>query len=268
MHLSSYPLKDEQLVDLVLEREMDAVITAVKLGRSIRAQQNIKIRQPLKSVTVVSRDPALQDVIKRYSEHITEELNVKEVNFSEKEEEFVDVEVKPNFAVLGPRLGARVKEAAKELRSLSWEKLLELEEGGSIEVCGEEITRDDIEVRRTPKGGRIVAVERGITVFFDLNISEDLRLEGIAREIVNRIQKMRKDADLEVTDRINCAVKVNKQGEESALIEQALEQFKDYIMGETLTLNLALNKDLVSSPLLEQEHTIEGVEVKIALQKS
>jgi len=236
VHLADWPVADESRRDSELERKMELTQQAVSMGRALRTQHKLKTRQPLKALHLVTRDKAEKTILYEMSEIIAEELNVKEVIFRENEEDLVEYSAKANFKVLGRELGKDMKVAAARIEQLSVSEITSLMEGAvlSIEFDGQDKTSldlnaDSIVVQRTEKEGLKVLNEGSLTVALDPEITEELLKEGIVRDIVRAVQNLRKDTDLDVTDRINLTLFG------SDAVKDALEDFEDYLMQETLT---------------------------------
>ena len=190
-----------------------------------------------------------------------DELNVKEIVMVEDDTELSEVSYKPNFRSLGPRFGKRMGEVTAYLHNLSADEVVRLNAGEGLAVAGGEITIDDVEIQRREREDVLVAFEDNLGVGLDIHLSEELILEGNAREIVNRIQSMRKEAELAVTDRIRLSVR----GE--AEVMAAVEQHRSYVCTETLALDLVTD-DLPAQALLQRTWDINAHEAVIALEKA
>ena len=215
VHLADFPKPREKRRDRPLEFRMAAVRHAVSMGRSLRSQYNIKVRQPLRMAELVTRDLEEKKALLDMVEIIREELNVKEVVFKDNEEDLVEYEVKANFRVLGKELGKDMKAAAAGIESLSHAEIQSLIEGASLSidipsVDGEMrtvvITADKIDVRRKEKANLRVLNEKTLTVGLDTEITRELSMEGDIRDLVRGVQTGRKDMGLSVTDRIKLTV--------------------------------------------------------------
>lgn len=229
VHHCDFPMADESLRDPQLESDMESVRTTVRLGHNLRKQSNIRVRQPLQSVTIVTNDERVAASVLGHTELIEEELNVKEVLASHDEEALVSFSAKANFKILGPRLGAKMKDLAAAVEVLGHPEILDLQAGSTIEVAGETITVADLIIERTPRPGVVVASEGNLSVALDTALTELLRSEGMAREIVSVVQKMRRDQDLAVTDRITLTWETDDQE-----LAKAFEEFAEMIKSETL----------------------------------
>ena len=261
IHLEDYPLVKQNLIDEVLEKEMSLIQNAVSLGRALRSKVNIRTRQPLQSVTVVTKNETDAKVLEEYSLHIKEELNVKEVLFSSNESELVEVDVKPDFPALGPIFGKDMKSLTAKLKELSPQEIENIENGKDLEILGKTVPASSIKLIKKAKSSELeIETAKGVTVYFDTKISSKLLSEGLAREFINRVQKLRKDADFNISDRILTSFKAPSD------LAKALIQNKDYIMSETLTTKL--EQELISNPEIKETTEIEGVQVEIALTRN
>jgi len=227
---------DESLRDSALEFKMESVQKAVSMGRSLRYQFNLKTRQPLKAVELVTRNPDEKKVLLEMEESIREELNVKEVIFHDKEDDLVEYTAKANFRVLGKELGASMKQAASAIEGLSSSEIQSILEGAtlSIEVEGihVELTEEKILIHRIEKANLRVVNEGTLTVALDTEVTEELLLEGCIRDLVRGVQNLRKERGLEVTDRIQ--LRVSASGEGTDVLKKAFDNFSEYLSSETL----------------------------------
>ena len=241
IHLADYPVEDSSLRDLELEQKMAITRQAVSMGRALRSMHNYKIRQPLKAIYLVTRDSTEKKVLREMEEIIREELNVKDVLFKENEEDLVEYSAKPNYKVLGKKLGKHMKSVAKKIEALSMNEIQSLMEGATLYIEYDdgslELTLDGIVVQRTEKENVKVINEGSLTVGLDTEITEELRNEGMVRDLVRSIQNMRKDRGLEVTDRIYLYI----EGPDS--IKQAVESFEDHLLQETLAEEYSWKSD-------------------------
>lgn len=257
VHLADYPVCNEDLIDNRVEERMDLVRDLVGLGRAARAQEQIKVRQPIQKVLV---DGKYEDLISDLAPLMLEELNVKEVVFEKDLSRFMEYSLKPNFKVAGPILGPKIKNLSKELARLNaMEVVPKLEEGGSITLTldGEEveIKKDFVSINITAKEGFMVEMQNNLFVILDTTLTQELIQEGLAREFVSKVQQMRKAEDFEVTDKIN----IYFDGDEE--VAQAIDAFRDYIMQETLALSI----QRVNQPELEGQNLndhLTGIEVE------
>jgi isoleucyl-tRNA synthetase len=239
VHLSDFPAAINDRRDNDLEFRMAAVQHAVSMGRALRSQYNIKVRQPLKSVEMVTKNQEEKKVLREMEEIIREELNVKELIFRENEEELVAYEAKANFRVLGKELGKDMKAAAEKIAAFNQSEIQNLLEGAtiSIELAGSnqakkhsaDITVEKLDIRRLEKPNLKVLNEGTLTVALNTEITEELSKEGDVRDLVRGVQNLRKESGLEVTDRI----KLTLTG--SGRLKSAWEAFSGYVSSETLS---------------------------------
>ncbi|MFI3258359.1 MAG: DUF5915 domain-containing protein, partial [Spirochaetales bacterium] len=237
VHLADYPEYDESKRDTALEFEMDTVQKAVSMGRSLRYQYNLKIRQPLKSVEFVTRSSEEKTVLLSMEESIREELNVKKIVFHEREDELVEYRAKANFRTLGKELGPLMKEASNIIAELNQDSIQSLLDGAtlSIDVKGKiiELTEEKIVIERIEKSNLCVVNDGTLTVALDSEITDELRLEGYVRDLVRGVQNLRKENGFEVNDRIRLIAGCT-QKEHYADLQKAFNDFSDYIATETL----------------------------------
>ena len=252
VHLADYPVYDASKRDGELEFKMATVQKAVSMGRSLRYQYNLKIRQPLKSVEFVTRSTEEKTVLLSMEESIREELNVKKVVFHEREDELVEYKAKANFRTLGKELGALMKKASSIIENIDQQAIQSLLDGAvlSIDVDGKtvELTKDKIIVERLEKASLKVVNEGTLTVALDSEITEELKLEGYVRDLVRGVQSLRKEKGLEVTDRIKLTVSASNAAastDKTAELKKAFDMFNDYIVAETLAVQ-AQWKDCLS----------------------
>lgn len=241
VHLADYPVANEFFRDEQIEFQMATVQKAVSMGRSLRYQYNLKIRQPLKSVEFVTKNPDEKTVLLSMEDSIREELNVKKVVFHEREEELVEYRAKANFRTLGKELGPLMKEAAVIIQKLDAGAIQSILEGAtlSIEVSGQlvDLSEDKIIVERIEKEKLKVVNDGTLTVALDSEITAELQMEGYVRDLVRGVQNLRKDSDLHVTDRIHLAVfcdEASMSVENAQILRSAFDMFFDYISLETL----------------------------------
>jgi len=242
IHLTDFPVSRKDRRDTSLEFKMASVRRAVSMGRALRAQYNIKVRQPLKTIELVTRNPDEKKVLLEMEEIIREELNVKEVVFRDNEEDLVEYEAKANFRVLGKELGKDMKAAAEKIAALDRDEIRSLLEGATLTIDlpadtadgagpgrSVDITADKLDIRRLEKANLKVLNEGTLTVGLDTEITEELSKEGDVRDLVRGVQNLRKETGLEVTDRI----KLSLTG--SGRLKTAWEAFADYVASETLS---------------------------------
>jgi isoleucyl-tRNA synthetase len=260
VHLLDFPRRDEALADGELELGMDAVRRAVELGRAARAQAGVKVRQPLRKAVIVATDRE-REQIERLSELVAGELNVKQLEFVAEEAELVGYEVKPNYRSLGPRFGKLMPQAAAAVQALDPSAVAEAVAGErkvGIQVNGSEheLEPDDVTLVLQPLDGYQVEAESGRAVALALELDEELRREGLAREVVHAVQSARRDSGLEVTDRIALRL-----GGDPELLEAA-RAHQDYVAGETLATSLSFDAEDGTAARIEDR------ELRIALSRA
>ncbi|MCU4188028.1 isoleucine--tRNA ligase [Flavobacterium sp. HXWNR29] len=242
VHLAKFPVSVENFVDKSLESKMLKAQTVSSLVLSLRKKEMIKVRQPLQKVMIPVLDDNQRAEIEAVSDLIMAEVNVKEIELLDDASGVLVKQIKPNFKTLGPRFGKDMGLISKEIQNFSQEQIAKLERDSElvIDIAGKSITLslDDVEISSQDIEGWLVANSNGITVALDITISEELRKEGIARELVNRIQNIRKDSGFEVTDKIIVKMEKNPQLEEAVLANSA------YIKSETLTETLIFEEKI------------------------
>jgi len=231
VHHEDYPEVDESLIDTGIEASMAVVRSVVSLGRGLRVANQLKIRTPLQTLTVVSHDDTVRAAVDSHAELIAEELNVKVVTTSDDEQAHAYLAVKPNYRSLGPRMGPRMKKMAAAVEALGDEVVATLIEGGEIEVIGETLTLDDVVVGRTPREGIVVTSDEMLSVALDTVVTPDLAREGLSREIVKLVQAARRSAGLGVSDRITLT-----WDSDSDTIAAAMEEHGDHVAAEVLAV--------------------------------
>jgi isoleucyl-tRNA synthetase len=262
VHLAPFPEPGEGARDEELERGMDAVRVMARLGRAARETVRIRVRQPLSVMHAVA--PAGVELDDGLLEVLRDELNVKEVRFLAGTDELVRLEARPNFRTLGQRFGSRTQEAAAAIRALSADALRAFGVGEEVivDVAGEShvLREDDLAVTEVARGDLVVESGEGFTIALDPTIDEVLRLEGLARELVNRIQRLRRDAGLDVSDRIRLWIDGDPD------VRASVERHRDYIAGETLALELE-SGTRADSPHARQI-ALDDVAAVIALERT
>ncbi len=234
VHLCDFPQGDESRRDKPLEQRMADVMTVVGLARGLRAAHDLKVRQPLARMWVVCRDAARLAAIAERQDLVLEELNVKEVRFLERESGFATVKAKADFRKLGPRLGSKMKHAAGAIAALTGEQVEALAAGAALtlQLDGAPFVLEpgDMTIEHLPHPGHVVAAEAGFVVALDTQRTPELEREGLAREFVNKVQNMRKTADLEVTTRIRLEVSG------APAVREALDKHGEYVRAEVLAV--------------------------------
>ena len=261
VHLANFPVFEEAYVDKSLENKMESAQTISSLVLSLRAKEKIKVRQPLQKIMIPVDSESQKNEILAVEDLIKSEVNVKEIQVLEDASDILVKQIKPNFKVLGPRFGKDMKTVAQAVNNFTSDDIKEIEQNGilDVEVNGKIITleRTDVEITSQDIEGWLVANEGAITVALDVTITDDLRKEGIARELINRIQNLRKDSGFEVTDRIDVTF------QKSEHIEMAINANITYIKSETLTNELAIIDKLEDGIEID----FDDVHTKLSIQK-
>ena len=261
VHLQRYPERPRG-GDVLLEADMDTARALVSLGRAAREDVQIRVRQPLRTLhAVIPGGRVLDGAV---LELVRDELNVKHVVFSSSAEDLVRLVARPNFRNLGPRFGKRTQQAADAIRLLSQQALARYRDGGTAEFeldgATHVLQEGDLEVAQEAVGDLVVKVEGRIMVALDPTLDDELRAEGIARELVNRIQRLRKDAGLEITDRIELAL----GGPEA--VRQAAALHREFIAGETLAVSVTTGEESGDGYPHVRDVDLDGVPARVALR--
>jgi isoleucyl-tRNA synthetase len=244
VHGADFPLPDTARIDAALEQRMQLAQDLSSLVLSLRKTHQVKVRQPLRRMLVPVVDDAMADRLERVRELVLSEVNIKELEMVRDDTVFTK-RVKPDFKALGQRMGKRMKAVAQAIAAFDQAAIARLEREGetTLELPDGPVTigRDDVEISTDDMPGYLVASEGALTVALDMTLDEALLAEGLAREFVNRIQRIRKDLDLEVTDRI----KVDISGPDETT--GALVRFANYICSEILADDLRVVDELATS---------------------
>ena len=254
IHLADFPKYNEKLIDEKIEEQMDLVRDVCSLGRFAREEANIKVRQPISHLILPLND---KKIIGNLISVIQEELNVKEIIFKEDMSEYLDYIVKPNFKVLGKTLGPKVKELQEILTKLSTNDITLLQSDGLTVKLGDEdfkLTNEMVLISLKQKEGYASSSNNKTCVVLNTELTDDLILEGLAREFVRKVQSLRKEADFVITDHI----KVIYHGSDK--INQMLDKYYDYVMGEVLGDELVKDETLAFDDKLNDEDVVIKVE--------
>jgi len=250
VHHTDFPVTDETLIDEGLEERMQLAQDACSLILSLRKKTNIKVRQPLQKVLILVLNPEMKLQLQKVEDIIKAEVNIKEIEFAAEADNIIHKKVKPNFKLLGSKLGQAMKEAAGIIGNLSQQQIGDLEKTGSLEIelkTGKfNISVTEVEITAEDIPGWSVASKGNLTVALDITISENLKMEGDAREFINRIQSIRKDKGFNLTDRIIVNVLDN------TALKPSINTFKNYICAEILA------DDLNWVPEIE-----DGIEIEV-----
>lgn len=260
VHLTDFPVTGE--IDKELEQKMDIAQHVVYLVRAIRAKSNLKVRQPLKKLIVVI-EKNKKDALLKMKDVILEEVNIKELEILDDDSTLVHKSAKANFKTIGPKFGKNVKAVAEKIKNFTSTEISLIEKGDSVavEINGESlsVSKDDVEILSEQISGWIVESETGVTVAVDTHLTPELISEGLAREFVNRIQNMRKDAGFQVTDKINIAFSGNSD------FKTAINSFTKYIAVETLAEKIETKVEFNGG--FVQDWKIGEDEIKIKIEK-
>lgn len=236
VHLCHTPTYHADWRDELLEREMEAVLMAVSLGHSLRKEHKLKVRQPLPTAHIASSDEQLLQSLRDQQHLIADELNVKEIVFETDEEQFVTLKAKPNFRVLGKKVGKMMKAAQTAIEQMNQKLLSHLLEGTNVTLTIEgqpvELTPEDVQVERQIRDGMIALNQGHLTIALNTNLNDDLISEGLAREIVNKINTMRREANLDISDRIHVRIQSSPQ------VQACFGAWGPYIQNEVLALTV------------------------------
>lgn len=262
VHLTDFPTADENLIDKALESRMQMAQKICSLVLSLRKRHNLKVRQPLASI-MIPCDDKTQSEIEKVRNLILSEVNVKEIKYLSLQNNVLSKNIKANFKVLGPKYGPMMKSIAKAISEFAQSDIAKIEIEGkyTLNIEGKEIelALTDVEITTKDIEGWVVANEGNLTVALDVTITEDLKKEAVARELVNRIQNIRKDSNFDVTDNIIVEL------QEEDLLKASCEQYKDYICNETLTRELIL-KPSIDNPTTQID-VIEDRQLDIRITK-
>ena len=259
VHLSDFPVADESRIDADLVEKTHLAQSITSMVFSLRKKENIKVRQPLQKVMIPVLDKKTESQILAVADLIKQEVNVKELQLINAEEAstLIVKQIKPNFKVLGVKLGKDMKAVGAEISAMSSEQIATLEKEGKMNIAGHEITIDDVEILTKDIPGWTVTSEGRITVALDLTVTDELRAEGVAREFVNRVQNLRKDKDFDLMDRISI------QLEENNPFKSEINANNSYISAEVLANKI----EFVDSLSQADEIEINDVYFKININR-
>ena len=263
VHLAYYPKSNNAFINPALEQKMQRAQKITSLVLSLRKREKIKVRQPLQRIMIPVLDDLERQQVAAISSLIASEVNVKQVELLDDTSSILVKEVKPNFKTLGPRFGKDMKLVAQAIQALSDTQVHTLEKEGALKLNldGKEITlaADDVVISSKDVSGWLVASEQGVTVALDIQMNESLRLEGMARELVNRLQNIRKDLGFDVTDTISLTLRENDA------LAAALKQNKTYIQHEILATSITLVKDELEASI---PISFDSLETNVNMVKS
>lgn len=259
VHLCSYPEAQEALINTTLETAVDRMAQVVMLGRQKRIQEGVKVKTPLKTLKVIHQDAVLLKEIQKLEEYIKIELNIKNVEYMTNEADFVTLSAKPNLPVLGKKLGKEMGAFKALIEKLSSADVQKIEDGGTITLNGVGFNAEEVLVLRTAKTGTQAMTNRFVTIDLDCTLDQDLIDEGLAREMVNRIQKTRKDSNFNVADRVEITIHT------SEALAKVFQKYQSYISSETLMIKGSVSASSISGAMVHEidEETFEVKAVKV-----
>ena len=261
VHLTDFPVANTAFIDKALEERMEAAQLISSLVLSLRKKANLRVRQPLSKIMIPVANEEMKTQIEKVSHLIKSEVNIKEIEFLSPDNNILVKNVKPNFKTLGKKYGKQMKQIQAYFTNMSQEEIHQFEKnnGTHLDVDGVdvELTLEDALISTQDIPGWAVTSQDDLTVALDMTITDELMQEGLAREIVNRVQNLRKMGGFEVTDRIELLIEMNDK------IQNAIDKFGDYICAETLA---TINKvDVLEG--VEAEELVEGINVKLMIKK-
>ena len=263
VHLSDFPKADESLIDAELEEMMSLAQRISSMVLALRRKVNIKVRQPLTKILVPVLDKATAKHIEAVKNLIMGEVNVKDIELIEKTTGLITKRIKPNFKTLGPKYGKYMKQIAALVATFSQEQIAQVESGAvtQLEIDGAllDVAVEDFDITSEDMPGWLVASEGKLTVALDITVTDELRKEGVARELVNRIQNIRKESGLEVTDKISVEIEAKE------LVEGAVAEFGDYIGSQTLAVSVKCSAEPEGEFVVESD--IDEDPLRIAITK-
>ena len=248
VHLADYPKCDESLIDENIEKRMDLIRDIISLGRNAREEAKIKVRQPISEVILDGKN---KETIADLVDLVKEELNVKNVEFADDLSKFMNFEVKPNFKVCGPILGKEIGAFSKELVNLTNDDIAKLENDEEVTLGNYKVTKDMVDIRISSKEGFNAAMENNNFIILNTTLTPELIEEGIARELISKVQQLRKNKDFDIVDRIDIYYSHNDE------LKKVLDKYEAFIKKETLCDNFVEKDDLT------EDYNLNGVEVKV-----
>ena len=260
IHLSAFPKSDESKIDRELEQKMDVAQKITTMVLSLRKKERVRVRQPLQKIMIPVSGDKMKTQINSVQDILLSELNIKEIEFISADSEILTKQIKANFKTLGPKFGKDMKLIASKVNQFTAEDIKKIEVEGNF-VVNQDITIDlsDVEISSADIPGWQVMSQYGITVALDITISDNLQEEGLARELVNRIQNIRKDKDFEVTDKIKITVEKNEA------MENVITNNLSYICGETLANSLEVVEKLKNEKI--DVDLVDGISIGVEIKK-
>jgi isoleucyl-tRNA synthetase len=251
VHLSDFPVSRDAIVDKLLEEQMQMAQDVSSMVLALRRKVNIKVRQPLRTIMIPAVDVRQKENIEAVKDLILNEVNVKSLNFVENTEEILIKRVKPDFKKLGPRYGKIMKQLAAAIQAMTMQEIVRFETAGNyaFRIEGQECVIDlsDVEIISEDIPGWLVANEGRLTIALDITVTDELKKEGLARELVNRIQNLRKSSGFEITDKIRLTISSSEE------MHEAVKEFKTYISNQVLATSIEIVNGLNEGTLLDFE---------------
>lgn len=264
VHLTDFPKAEESVIDSALEERMHLAQTVCSLVLSLRRKVNIKVRQPLQAIMIPVSSESRRSQLEAMKQLILSEVNVKEMQLTDDSDGVLVKSIKPDFKKLGPKFGKKMKAAAAAINAFTQQQIAQIERDGSItfRLDGEDVTVEvtDVDIHSEDIPGWLVASDGSVTVALEVEITDQLRKEGVARDLINRIQNIRKGRDYDITDRITVTV------EPSELTSGAVADFGEYIASQVLAS--AIVEAPVTDPADDEVLDIDGTEVKVKISRS
>ena len=252
VHLADFPTYNEKYINDEIEKRMDLVRDLISLGRNVREEQKIKVRQPIKEVILDGKN---EPILKGLDDLIKEELNVKNIIFEKDLSKYMNFKLKPNFKEAGKVLGSKMKDFVNFLTTLDNSQIEVIKEGNSIKFEDYDITKNLIDIKIESKEGMSVAMENNNFIILNTTLTEDLIKEGIAREVISKVQNLRKEKDFDIENRINLYYNSNDY------FDTVIKEFEDYIKDETLAIDIIKKEDLTN------KYDINDIEVYLDVEK-
>ncbi len=263
IHLCDFPKIDENKIDIELEERMSLAQNITSLVHSLRKSHKLKVRQPLSKILIPIFSDEERESIELVKQLILNETNIKDIEYLDRNQDIIKKKIKPNFKKLGKEYGKYMKDITKAINSLSQEDIKKIETNGSLSLNLDKIKNidlklDDVIISSDDIPGLAVASDGNTTIALDIILNDELKKEGLSRELINRIQNLRKDNGFDVQDRIH--IKIEKGNKE---IDKAISKYKDYICKETLAISLKIEDQISNSEIIE----IETIKIKIKINK-
>ena len=252
VHLADFPKYNEKYINNEIEKRMDLVRDLISLGRNVREEEKIKVRQPIKEVILDGKN---ENILTGLDDLIKEELNVKNIIFEKDLSKYMNFKIRPNFKEAGKLLGSKMKDFTNFLTTLDQAQIESLKEGKTIDFEGFDITKELIDIKIESKEGMSVAMEDNNFIILNTTLSEDLIKEGIAREVISKVQNLRKEKDFEIENRIKLYYNSNDY------FDTVVKEFNDYIKDETLAVEIIKKEDLIN------KYNINDIDVYLDVEK-